>query len=141
MSEKYIEELEKLLKNYDLDADKTIQLLKHPKVHEELDKIFKSKEIVSVEQIENLDYSDQMKGLLELYLSENSNSMNYGDLHTFNRKYSDIAATQYFNEISKIPLFTAEEEKNMFIKYHNATSEEEKKEIKDKIAKANLRFM
>lgn len=50
--------------------------------------------------------------------------------------------THYYNLICKEPLLSAEEEKNLFQEfYSSSTSESRKKEIRDKVVRANLRFV
>ena len=141
MSEKYIKELEKLLADIDLDADNAMQVIKHPKIREELAKIFRNNNITSDKQIAELPYNDQMKNLFEAYFFENNQSMNYDEFFKAGKKPGDIGLTQYFNEISKYDLFTLEEEKEAFDKYNKAISKEEKAKIKSEIAHANLRLV
>lgn len=141
MSEKYIEQLEKLLSDMDLDADDAMQVIKHPKISEELEKLFKTKNIYSLKQIDSLGYNDQVKSLLEAYFFENNLSINYDDFFAPGKKQGNTGLTQYFNEVSRISLFTPEQEKEMFSKYNNATTKEEKDLIRDKIVEANLRLV
>lgn len=47
---------------------------------------------------------------------------------------------EYVKEISKYKPLSGQEEKDLFAKYESSTTEEEKKEIKDKIILANMRF-
>ena len=140
MDTKFLTELDTYLKNNKIKADDAMKIINHPKVSTELSNFFKSENITSIKQIESFGFSEPMTSLLEIYLNENSTSFNYDDIIDSNVKYNMISLTQYFNEITKTKLFTKEEEIEMFTKYKNATGDE-KKEIRDEIAAANLRLV
>ncbi len=155
-----IKALEEVIKNdysnEELTFENTLSIISEPTIKKQLDSLFNGKETVSTKELNKLTVSDKVKQLLEMYLSTNSididdegleNIEDYSDnqaaedLFTSKRTYTNAGLTQYIREISKIPLLSAEEEKELFIKYKNASSEEEKKEIEDKIVKANLRLV
>ena len=142
--------------NEELTFENTLSIISEPTIKTQLDSFFKGKETISIEELNKLTVNDKVKQLLEVYLSTNginiaddelensdifSDDEATTDLFASKRTYTNTSFTQYMREISKIPLLTPEEEKELFIKYKNATSEEEKEEIGEKIVKANLRLV
>ena len=155
-----IKALEEVIKsdysNEELTFENTLSIISEPTIKTQLDSFFKGKETISIEELNKLTVNDKVKQLLEVYLSTNginiaddelensdifSDDEATTDLFASKRTYTNTSFTQYMREISKIPLLTPEEEKELFIKYKNATSEEEKEEIGEKIVKANRRLV
>lgn len=63
------------------------------------------------------------------------------DVETDDYDFDDDSLKCYLVEIGKIPLLDAEQERELFNKYNNAKSEEERKEIHDLIVDSNLRLV
>ena len=141
MSSKYIKVLEETLKNMDINADDAMKLINNPTISGELKEIVKKGNIKDIDQIYSLNCSELVKNLLEAYLSETTNSIDYDNFFNAKNKYFDSILTQYYNDISRYPLFNDDEEKEAFIKYNNAISEEEKEICRNNIVQANLRLV
>ena len=143
MDDKYIRILEETLKGMDVSADDAMKIIKFPAIANELKKVVEKGNIKDIEQLNNLNCSDLVKNLIEAYISESTtNRIDYNAFFSSPKsKYFDSVVTQYYNDISKIPLFNYDEEKEAFIKYGNATSEEEKNKYRDDIILANLRLV
>ena len=90
-----------------------------------------------IDKIKNLSKCSITKNLIDIYLIK----MNYNiidntkDVETNENFFVDDSIRMYLNEISKIPLFTKEEEIEMFKKYENG------EDVKNKIVEANLRLV
>lgn len=141
MSEKFIKVLEDIVKDSNLSFEDEIQVISHPKVKEELQEVFEGKNSVAYSKLSDYTSNSKVKRLLETYLWENGIEIDYGDSNKSNKLATNDSMTQYFREISKVPLLNADEEKDLFLKYKNASTEKEKEEIGKKIAEANLRLV
>ena len=141
MSEKFIKVLEGFIKENNLSFDDEMQIISNPQVKKELEEIFEGKESVKFSKLKSLTSNDKVRRLLETYLWENEIEVTYDDYYKKNKTNTTDAIAQYLQEISKIPLLSAEEEKDLFYKYKNASTEEEKKELSQKITNANLRLV
>ena len=143
MGDKYIRILEETLKGMDVSADDAMKIIKYPAIANELKKVVEKGNIKDIEQLNNLNCSDLVKNLIEAYISESTaNRIDYNAFFSSPKsKYFDSVVTQYYDDISKITLFNYDEEKEAFIKYGNATSEEEKIKYRNDIIAANLRLV
>ena len=141
MASKYIKVLEETLMDMDINADDAMKIINHPVIGSELKQVIKKDKIQSVEDIENLNCSGLVKNLLEAFLSETTNTIDYDSFFSSKNKYFDSLITQYYNDITKFPLLTKEEEQEAFKKYNEATTEEEKKKCRDHIINSNLRLV
>ena len=141
MKESIIRILEKELSNKDLSLEDELAIINKSKIKKELNRIFKGKRIITLSDFYSLTENDSVRRLLETYCSEKGIEITSDDAFLSTKRGSDPNVNQYFAEMGQYTLFSQEKEQEMFSRYVNATSEEEKYEIKSRIVEANLRLV
>ena len=141
MSEKVIKLLEKELGNKELTLDGELKIINNPSIRSSLDVLFGDKKNVPMSKLSRLTSNEGVMKLLETYFSEKGIEIDYDDAFLSMKKSSNPLIDQYYTEMSQYCLLDPEEEKELFMKYANANSEEERFEIRSRIAEANLRLV
>ena len=136
----------RLIGNYTLEEDmpfeKQMKVINSPEIRQELDKLFKGKKTVSMNELKNMTSDVQILEILEAYLSDVGIDVVYHNSFVNKNKSGEIDIVgQYFTDIEKIPLLTAEDEKYLFGELNNSQTDTERKYFKDKISEANLRLV
>ncbi len=142
MLEKIIKQIEKELKNAgysetdNIDNGVKLDILDRPDLKRALNYRFANRNEVNIEEIHSLSKYSEVRDVIEQHLEANNiilmatdygeiqesqeeqedqdESNNDGKVKGYSRRGSNII-TQYFNEITKIPLLTSEEETELFI--------------------------
>lgn len=122
--------------------EKQMKIINNPEIRQELDKLFKDRKSVSISELKNMTSNTHILEVLEAYLSDVGIEVVYHNSYINKNKSGEIdIISQYFSELEKISLLTAEDEKYLFGKLNNAESDEERKYFKDRISEANLRLV
>lgn len=140
MKDEIIVLLEQSLGSNNLSFEDEMKILSKSSIKKALHKLFGVRTVVTLSYLKSLSNNENVLQVLEDFLSENGINIIYDDPLLASKGGTDLIA-QYFNEIGQIPLFTVDEEKEIFQKYANCTDEKEKNELRDKIVEANLRLV
>lgn len=138
-------------------------IINDPTIKGKMDKYFIDRSQVNISELEGLSKYPEVRSIIELYLVENNisvvddelnnhakdsfvsetsdNSKAVDSKNLFVNRQAQDSVKQYFDEIGKVPLLTAEEEKEIFTNINNATTTEDIKFYKGKMISANLRLV
>ncbi len=125
-----------------LNQNDIIELSKNKIIEEELNRQLdlNNKKTVNYESIPK---KSEIQDILEAFFLENNITIltKYEDFHNMQSPSNLDILKHYLTEIGSIKLYSEEEEKEAFKKLQNASSEEEKKEIKNEIVSHNLKLV
>lgn len=142
MNSNTIKLIEKSLQNSSLSKDKYIKICDMPEIKKELDEVFKDRREICSTELLSMTSDRNVLEVIYTYLFNNKIKVTQPDAYNDSKNGATLnIIKQYYKEVNKIDLLSAEKEKELFTKYNNATTEEEKKELTNEIATANLRLV
>lgn len=141
MSENALKLLEESMGSSLLTLEERIKIINDPEISKELSKMFSGKSSITIDELNSITDSDRVKRVIETYLLENNIDITIPNGNIYAPSKSNDDVRQYLSEIGRYPLLSREEERELFIKYNNATSLEEKEIYKHKIINSNLRLV
>ncbi len=140
MNNNVIELLQENLGDKMLSFDDRLRIINDPEINKGLSEMFAGRVSVSFDEINAISSNARIRSIITTYLLENDIDITTRVTKSVSYGRGDDAVNKYFTEIGKIPLLTADEERELFISYLNA-SPQEKDIYKDKIVTSNLRLV
>ena len=127
----------------ELSFETEMAIIKDSKIKKDLDEMFKNKTKISEKELNSITSNEQVLNILRTYLFENDIEITM-DSYVKETENSDAIldpVQQYMKDISRVPLLTPEEEKEIFQKRDAALTEEERHQINKEIIEHNLRLV
>ena len=100
--------IEKKLNNKDLSYEQCLSMLENENIKSLFETVINNRKIISQEEIEGFSKNYNLTQLLLLYIE--INNITIDEIKLDNSYYSEDIVRQYINDISAIPLLTAQEE-------------------------------